>query len=388
MASWTTMLLFLVILSSWSSSAAIRVSLSTPKDTVVIGGILALQCQVWDIQSHFTIHIFRESSTHAEQITNGEYISRSYDRLNAFSTKRTFPDRSAVYFLTIADISEGDGGNYLCKVMDLKKLVYIAEDSTQVNIYKPPAKLYPLCVSTPNQPITLNIRDTLKLKCTSEKGMPPVNIRWIDAGSKRQLQSHSIYDQTLINSEVVIQVDESFHDAVFICEITSEGFPEWKRLCTVGPVTIRSYSSDKVNFQNAVGNRDMNDGNSHHTDQCGQCSTNNMREHHLTVATVFMALLTIFFLVTTIIMCYKYNSISEQTQRRPTRRAVTSQPTVDPVYVSLQRRPQSTYSRRPQSTYSEQEYMTLEDPNNPESKIIVPKETLDDFCKTLTLKRI
>ncbi len=386
MAVVIAMLSLLVTLPSWSTSAGIRVTLSAPKDIVGIGGVLALQCQVWDIQSHFTINIFRETSTHAEQITNGEDISRPSARLNTFLTKRTFPDRSAVYFLTIADISEGDGGNYLCKVMDLKKLVYIAEDSTQVNIYKPPAKLYPLCVSTPNQPITLNIRDTLKLKCTSEKGMPPVNIRWIDAGSKRQLQSHSIYDQTLINSEVVIQVDESFHDAVFICEITSEGFPEWKRLCTVGPVTIRSYSSDKVNFQNAVGNRDVN---SHPTEQCGQCSsTNDMRGHHLTVATVFMALLATFFLVTTIIMCYKYNSISEQTQRRPTRRAVTSQPTVDPVYVSLQRRPQSTYSRRPQSTYSEQEYMTLEDPNNPESKIIVPKETLDDFCKTLTLKRI
>ena len=50
----------------------------------------------------------------------------------------------------------------------------------------------------------------------------------------------------------------------------------------------------------------------------------------------------------------------------------------EPVYVSLQRRRNNDRNSM---------YMTLEDPNNPESKIVMPKEVFDEFYNTLTIKK-
>ena len=74
-------------------------------------------------------------------------------------------------------------------------------------------------------------------------------------------------------------------------------------------------------------------------------------------------------------MCCKYQSISDEvngdrTQYIPSRAS-------DPVYVSLQRRREN-----------EQVYMTLEDPNNPEGKVLLPKEVFDQFYnRTMTLRK-
>ena len=60
-------------------------------------------------------------------------------------------------------------------------------------------------------------------------------------------------------------------------------------------------------------------------------------------------------------MCCKYCSISPASSRRQS--YITPTSVVDPVYFSLQ---------RPRE--NDRVYMTLEDPNNPEGKVLLPKE--------------
>ncbi len=372
-------------LCQFSTAEDVRVSISTPTNTVTVGGILAIRCQIWNLESHLTVNIARVSSQgRTDRITEGKYILRPSERLNMFLSTRTFSDRSTVFFLTVVDVSEVDNGEYQCKVADFNEFYnVIGENAINIEIYSLPSNVYPICASTPNAPTFLRTHGVLKLKCTSEKGEPIVSIDWFNSKSNRQLSSKYIYEDALIHSEAIIQIDDSLHNALFICEITSEPFPDWKRRCVVGPITIQSYTPNVIqNHQTAKTDIQgpLHTGNPHFTGNCGDCSpSNNTLEFYLTVATVGTGLLTILFIVTTIIMCHKYHSISEQTRRQPTR-VLTSQQSVEPVYVSLQ--------RRPQSTYSEREYMTLEDPNNPDNKIILPKETFDDYCRTMTLKRV
>ncbi len=370
-------------------AADIRVSMSSPSGTVTVGGILAIRCQVWNLQKHLTVNILRNTDAHPEQIVNGDEIVRGSERLNMFLATRPFADGSIIHFVTMVDISYSHGGEYVCKVINLGDVRNVADDSVYINVYSLPANIYPFCTSTPNEPITLRVHDVLKTRCTSGKGAPTISMEWINTKSNVQISSREYYEGSLVHSETVIQVDESFHGAILSCDITSDGFPDWKRSCTIGPIRIKSHSSTvhgKDVNPNTVSTNDKNmvgpvqGGNTQYTGRCGECSSSNeMMEHYLTVATVGTGLLTILFIITTIIMCHKYHSISEQTRRQPTR-VLASQQSVEPVYVSLQ--------RRPQSTYSEREYMTLEDPNNPDNKIILPKETFDEYCRTMTLKRV
>ena len=369
----TTMMIF-----SCSNATDTQVSISTPTGTVTIGGILAVQCQVWNTPANFAVNIFRVSNGETNQITNEEDILRSSERLNTYIAKRTFPGGSAVYFLTVVDVSSSDEGEYLCKVLDLSKVSYVAEHLIDINIYSYPADKYPLCTSVPRQPITLHVHDTLKLKCTSENGVPSVQMKWINIKSSRDVYAQSSTKDNLQHAEASVSVDENLQGAVFTCELSSAGFPDWHRTCVVGPITVQSPRLEGVNGLTTSTTISKNAGTKTKDDiqnellhsNCKECSTDDMLQFYLTIAIVFTGFLAIVFLAATIILCYKYHNIST--------RVLTPQQSIEPVYVSLQRR----------SVNAEREYMTLEDPNNPDNKIILPKETFDDYCRTMTLKRV
>ena len=66
----------------------------------------------------------------------------------------------------------------------------------------------------------------------------------------------------------------------------------------------------------------------------------------------------------------------------------------EPVYVAVQARPElaqppAYFDRRP--LYKEPEgssgYMSVEDPNNPGNKILMPKEVFEEFYNSLSLKK-
>ena len=382
----SVMLVVISTLPDSSNSADVRVTISSPTKPVVVGGILAISCQVWNIQDDYTVHIVRVLESRTEQITNGEYITPTAESLNAFPTKRTFLGGSTVYFLTIIGVSNNDQGEYLCKVFDMSSYTVITEDSMQIDIYSYPSNTYPLCTSIPDQTTTFRVRDTLNLKCISEKGVPTIRMKWMNNKIARYIGDRNRTDGNLVHSEAIIRIDESLQGAVFSCEISSTGFPDWKRTCSIGPITVSLDNFVQRNSgitTNVAGN---NEGSNKHADilkprltgTCTSCSPNDdMLQFYLTIATIGTGFLAMIFLTLTIILCYKYHHISSVSRREPTR-VLTPQQSIEPVYVSLQRR----------SVKADREYMTLEDPNNPENKILLPKETFDDYCRTMTLKRV
>ena len=382
MASLTSFVLLVAISTpAWSNAADnIRVSISTPTETVTEGGILALSCQVWNIQPDYTVQIFRELNSRTEQITIGEYISPTVENLNAFLATRTFSDGSSVHFVTVVDVSTNDQGKYICKVFDTG-FNHRVEDSIDLRVFSYPGELYPLCSSIPNQPIVVTLGETITVKCTSETGLPAIKMKWMNNKSARYIADRNRTDGNMVHSEAILRIDTSLRGAVLSCEITSKGFPDWKRTCNVGPIKVHSNENHEVVLNDANKNKETNDQRDllkpSLTGKCGKCSDGDMLQFYLTIATVGTGFLTIFFLTTTIILCYKYHHISAVTRREPSR-VLTPQQSIEPVYVSLQRR----------SVNADREYMTLEDPNNPDNKIILPRETFDDYCRTMTLKRV
>ena len=84
----------------------------------------------------------------------------------------------------------------------------------------------------------------------------------------------------------------------------------------------------------------------------------------------------ITFITTTIILCCKYCKKSHEV--RAVQRSISCGDGSEPVYVSLQRRPEPDRSSM---------YMSVEDPNNPGNKILMPREVIEEFYRSLSLKR-
>ena len=367
-----------IVSPSWSEPG---VSVSLVSNPVTVGGILALNCQVSEFQEDLSVNLFRAYKGRTEHLTSGKDILRDSERLNMFLADRRVSDGSVDYFLTIIDVSENDQGEYRCKIFD-QDFNFIAENSIDVAIYSYPAAMYPICSSIPNEPITLSVMDRLTLKCTSEVGVPSITIQWMDNKMTHYETSVDAGDGNLINSELSIIMDDSYDGAVFTCEISNNVFPDWKRTCTIGPIMIKYLEENGLlTSKPVIKNKHSTDthdtGRTYLHGKCEDCSSDEMLQLYLTAATIGTGFFAVIFIISTIVLCYKYHNISDVTRRRPSS-IVATNPPVEPVYVSLQRR----------LTPEQREYMTLEDPNNPENKIILPKETFDDYCKTMTLKRV
>ena len=173
------------------------------------------------------------------------------------------------------------------------------------------------------------------------------------------------------------------HDRTkFCCEMTSEGFPDQMRSCEIGPIFVKpkiSTINSGFSLTTRTPGQIMNFDSTKPTGECQNiCSSSSDTIFYLTVSTAATCLLTIVFVITTCIMCFKHHSVSSNVRQR--QRQAPSPPSLasDPFYVSLQRR-----------NTNERVYMTLEDPNNPEGKVLLPKEVFDEFCnRTLSLRKI
>ena len=117
---------------------------------------------------------------------------------------------------------------------------------------------------------------------------------------------------------------------------------------------------------------------------------------YLSVSTVGAAILCVVFLTTTIIWCYKYHNISSEIGETQQRNIVSCDGS-EPVYVSLQKRQEperrSLYMEPERSPiYREPDrsstYMSVEDPNNPGSKVLMPKEVFEEFYNSLRVKKV
>ena len=58
------------IFISWSESADTRVEVTSPVHPTTVGGIVAIQCQVWNMQNAYTVNFFRVINGHSDQVTS------------------------------------------------------------------------------------------------------------------------------------------------------------------------------------------------------------------------------------------------------------------------------------------------------------------------------
>ena len=166
--------------SYWSEAAQTTVELTSLVHPITIGGISALQCQVWNMEEEYIANIFRVVNGHTDQLTlRDKYDTDSSLGERGFLAKRTFSGGSQVLFLTVIDISPGDEGKYLCKVYSFTdgKFKDISEDSMTIEIYLFPDKVFPTCHIAPNK-VIFNRDEQIILTCTSEKGFPVARLDW------------------------------------------------------------------------------------------------------------------------------------------------------------------------------------------------------------------
>ena len=402
---------------------AATVEVIVPVHPVTVGGVLAIQCNIVNMANDHTVRMYRVTKMHTEQLTSGsDYMTSSSLGQRIFLAKRNMPGGITVFFATILDVSMVDEGEYFCKVYTLSGSdhVKVTEGSVDVNVYFLPNSIYPQCRSVPAVVANMNENVPLELTCISAKGNPAVELRWTDNSNHEISSRGTAYDGT-VSAEIILPIISlSSHEKIYICEMTSPGFSDFKRTCQIGPVTINA--NTKVEHTGVVKQHmppSPSETNNHKTLISNGCnsecpSDNEYTILYLSVATVGSAMLCVVFLITTIIMCCKYNNASSDACNTP--RNITSCDGSEPVYVSLQRRPEPAIPERRsiykepdrsslysaperRSLYKEPEtykgsdtssttYMSVEDPNNPGSKVLMPKEIFEEFYNSLTVKKV
>ena len=368
-------------------SAETRVELTSPVHPVTVGGILAIQCQVWKMQNAFKVDLLRVlANGDTDPLTlRGNYDDESSLGQRGFLAKRTFSDGSMVLFLTVIDVSLTDQGSYLCKVYTDVHGNYaeITRDTIDIEIYRFPSNSYPSCSTTPNNHI-IQGSEKLTLTCTSEKGFPVPELNWSSTKNDVHFDIIDSQNDDSISSKLTVTVDATHNGAVFVCKLTSPGFPDRVRLCMYGPFTVLSNAGDNdAVFLNGRGfntiqpKPNQNDGTFKATKCNDSCPTDDPYAIlYWTVACVGTSILMFIFLTTTIFYCCKYHTISAEVITA--QNSFTSCDGSEPVYVSLQRR---------QLPERNSMFMSVEDPNNPGNKVLMPKEVFDEFYRSLSLKK-
>ena len=379
----------LILIQIGSAKLETRVEMTPLIDTPIEGGILAIQCEIWNIQDGYDVTIVRTVDGQIERIASDDTIVLSSSIASrVFLAIRPFPDGSNVYFLTITDVLSTDGVEYGCTVSIMSGIgVYelLGRDSTHIKIYSFPGKGNPLCESVPNvNDVVYNEHDVVELFCSSETGIPDVELKWLKLGFTGDFVQTSSKKDNRVYTKLDIQANIAFTNTVFVCEMTSPAFPDRKRSCHIGPITISQSNNDasrelsRITVNPKIPMIDFDSKESTFpSDDCTDICTSSQVVFYLTVSTAAASLLCVLFFITTTLMCCKYHQTSRQVRQR--NRYVPTPPSQvsDPVYVSLERR-----------NTSERVYMTLEDPNNPDGKVLLPKEVFDEFYnRTLNLRK-
>ena len=365
-------------------SAETRVELTSAVHPVTVGGILAIQCQVWQMRDGHIVDLVRvliNGRTDPLSL-QGNYVSQSSLGQRGYLAKRTFADGSMVLFLTVVDILPDDQGIYLCKVYsDLHgNYVDIARDSTNIEIYSFPSSPYPTCKSAPNTQ-SIQGNGKLTLTCTSEKGFPVAELNWSCSMNDVHFNIYNSQSEDSVTSEITVTADSTHNGAVFICKLTSPGFPDRVRSCTYGPLTGLTNAGDKNIIVSTKPSLNVLQSNHNEgSPKTIKCNTPCPHDDpysilYWAVACVGTTILMFIFLTTTIIYCCKYQKTSGEIVAAEN--SFTSCDGSEPVYVSLQRRQPERNSM----------FMSVEDPNNPGNKVLMPREMFDEFYRSLSLKK-
>ena len=361
-----------------------RVQVTTPINPITVGGILPFQCQIWNMQDDYGVMIARRIDGQVQRVTMGNVILDSPVLSRVFLAVRSLTGGSKIYFLTMLNVTPLDQGQYWCTVTAISHTGVtrdLARDLMNVQIRSFPAKGNPSCTINPNK-LVYQEGDRFELLCSSERGSPPVQLKWSRLGFTEYFPPINSSTENKVYSKVEITANSIYQNAMFICDMTSQAFPDYRRTCSIGLIVTQQRSAAEspslvtqrsrethfniVNAQNTV------------TNDCSDtCESSSKTVFYLIIFTMAASLLCLIFIITTTVMCCKYCNKSTEVRQRHQYIPTPPSRVADPVYRSMERR-----------SDNELVYMTLEDPNNPEGKVLLPKEVLDEFYnKTLTLRK-
>ena len=239
---WIT--LFLLVVYAKVVIATTRVSLSAPVNPVKEGGMMALHCLVSEPSDDQSVTIYRWIDGKSETISWQDDILNSVDD-RAYLATRILGDGSAVYFLSITEVTRADEGRYSCEVLQRtdRGLGTVSEDSIPVQVRYYPANPSPECASNyaPHSKIVSGTE--LAMNCSSEQGFPTVSLTWKRAGTRgesitRNAVQHQVNSQGMLISEMHIRVSLKDKDAVFLCQMKSDAFPDSVESCHIGPLVV------------------------------------------------------------------------------------------------------------------------------------------------------
>ena len=365
-------------------SAKTSVEVSSQTNPVEEGGILAINCEIRNMRDEYTVQFLRIMDTRTEQLTMGDTYMQSTIFQRVFLAKRKLTGTTAAYFLTIVDVLIADKARYVCNVNTYTNGIStnIGHDNIDIEVYTFP-KANPICQIAPNG-YTFRKGDKLVLTCTSANAHPVVDLEWSSGSSGEPISAQSVNDASTVYSDLAVFMQEKYDGTIFICTMRSRGFPDRERSCYVGPITMsrsNEFSDIDVNLVPSINSETkviFNEDGTLLSHECmNSCSTED--EHNMIIylgaGSTGATILMITFLISTIVLCYKYCMISEETRAA---QMISSGDGSEPVYVSLQRRPEPDRSSM---------FLSVEDPNNPGSKVLMPRELVEEFYRSLSLKR-
>ena len=339
-----------------SSTANIIIDVNIPVSPVRTGGILSLHCRVWNLEKSHQVTIFRKlTGKHSEMLSvNEDVLPAIEDRV--FLASRQLPDGSAVYFLSITDVTRYDQGTYTCKVMGLTEsddTVTLGSFPASIDVQYFPSDTYPSC--SPSEALTLTEGKLTVLNCSTEKSNPTVEMKWIKTGADEMKNAKISESNGIVYSELEIIPRLSDQGKMFICEITSPIFPDYRQSCHVGPLTIiknPKYTSvvtppSPINTKAVITPSIESTIDIRLKTNCLKaCPTISSPESFWIVATVVAGIFALTFLLIGIVLVIKYNKMHSTNKRQLpphlNRDYIYSElehkPAESQVYMSLEKR--------------------------------------------------
>ena len=226
-----------------------RVIAEAPVQPVKQGAVLSFYCKVSNLdESIHEVTISRQTANQKERLSYNKGILDDVDE-RVFLALRLLEDGSSVYFLTITNVMISDEGRYSCKVMQSSDDadIVVARGSADILVQHFPEETYPICSSSLS---TRSVKEgtRITLNCTSEEGFPVSTITWTRNGFSSPYNVEQVRKDGKI--EVVLSMILSRHDdeAIFMCKLHNDAFPEKGQLCHIGPLNVIP-SSNSVDSQ-------------------------------------------------------------------------------------------------------------------------------------------
>ena len=361
-----------------TSAVSNTVSATVPVNPVETNGILSLSCKVWNLDSNIhTIQIFRRTtaSGRSEQLSvDGDVLQRVDDRV--FLAFRQLDDQSAIYFLSITDITKDDQGIYSCKIITKEGSIReVASDVVNISVTYFPSESDPVCSSFEN----INVMEgtTLTFNCSSEIANPPVSLHWRQTKEQDLTKGTENYvsNQRLVSS-LSFKASMGDNGVMFLCVVTSVAFPDDSRSCHIGPLNVKPNSNlprddgddDTQLFPISTPgivpsqSTDTTDDNkikrTLNTRTCSKtCSYFTYPLLHWIVATAVALILTVIFLICILLVYGKYRQVRKQSKEK---------------LHGPPRLPEGIYSELECKQGEPKMYMTLVDSNASSNQVDLP----------------